>query len=157
MAVTRDGSPAGEIALLVALDGPRAAASFPGGQSVALVARATNLRVLRLRWSWRCPRTGHLCDTMFLPDGADGFASRQGHGLRYQAERERPAERALRKVRKIRARLGDPGPAPLGVPPPPRPLRMRAHTYALLVARLREAEDHAWGILAGMVARRLGA
>jgi hypothetical protein len=68
---------------------------------------------------------------------------------------ESPAERAARKARKLRARLGEEGPAPLGSPPPPRPLRMRAYTYARLLARLREAEERAWATLAGMAAGRL--
>ena len=98
----------------------------------------------------------HQGHALLLPPGADRFASRQAHGLRYQAERERPAERALRKVRKLRAKLGEEGPVPLGAPPPFRPLRMREQTYAQVLAALREAEDHARAVCAGLVARRLG-
>ncbi len=107
----RNGAPAGEVDVVLALDGERAVAALPDGQSAALVPRPANLREDGMRWSWVCPKSGRVCGALLLPPGADGFASRQAHGLRYQAEREGPAERAMRKVRKVRTRLGDIKPA----------------------------------------------
>jgi hypothetical protein len=78
--LSRGGAPAGEVAVMVALHGPRAAAELASGASVPLIIGPTNIR--RLRWCWLCPRLGHPCAALFLPDGAEEFLSRQAHGLR---------------------------------------------------------------------------
>ncbi len=140
--------------MTLALDGPRAAAGFPGGASVALVARPTNLPIAGLRWFWRCPQLGHVCDALFVPPGKVEFLSRQAHGLRYRTESERPAERMAGRARKLRRRLGE-HPAVIGGPYPARPPWMRGATYTRLLAALREAEERALAVLAGLAAPRL--
>ena len=87
-----------------------------------------------------CPRLGHFCGALFLPPDADAFASRRAHGLHYRSESERPAERAVRKARKLRARLGE-APAVLGGPLPDKPLQMRWPTYERMCDAIREAEE----------------
>ena len=58
VSLTRNGAPAGHIALVVALDGTGGSVGFPGGASVALSARLTNPPGARagFRWSWQCPK-----------------------------------------------------------------------------------------------------
>ncbi len=149
--LTRGGGPAGEAGVMLALDGTRAAAELPNGDAVALVALPTNLPGLR-RWWWRCPWLGHAGASLYLPPGADGFASRQAHGLRYRSLSERPAERAAHKARKLRVQLGDVSPV-LGGRLPDMPLRMRWPTYTRLCDAIREAEERALSFPPRMLAR----
>ena len=148
--LTRGGAPAGEIALLAELDGAHGAATFPDGTSAALVAAPAN--IAGVQWRFRCPRLGHACAALFRPDGAREFLSRQARGLAYRSLSERPAERAARRARKLRARL-DEASAVLGGPLPDKPLRMRWPTYERLCDAIREAEDRALSASARLLAR----
>lgn len=105
---------------------------------------------------WRCPRLCHACAALFLPDGAVAFASRQAHGLVHRSLSERPAERAARRARKLRARLGE-TPAVLGAELPFMPLRMREETYLRLCDAIREAEERALAASARLLARMAAA
>jgi hypothetical protein len=134
--VTRGGMPAGEIGVVLTVDGLRAAAGFPGGDSAPLVVART---IRHLRWLWLCPRLGHPCTALFLPPGGDRFLSRQAHGLRHRSASESPMERAARKARKLRAKLGERS-AVLGGSLPDRPVAMHARTYARVCEAIREAE-----------------
>lgn len=149
--LTRGGAPAGHVALRAVLDGTDGAAVFANGASAPLVAVPAN--IAGVQWLWRCPRLGHACAALFLPDGARGFLSRQAHGLVHRSLSERPAERAARRARKLRARLGE-APAVLGGPLPHRPPWMREPVY-LRLAALRKAEDQALARSAGLIARHL--
>jgi len=148
--LTRNGAPAGRIALVAVLDGVQGAAIFPDETAAPLVALPAN--IAGLLWRFRCPRLGHRCAALFKPDGAGEFLSRQAHGLAYRSLSERPAERAARKARKLRARLGE-APAVLGGPLPDKPLRMRWPTYERLCDAIQEAEDRALSASARMLAR----
>jgi hypothetical protein len=149
--LTRGGAAAGEVHVMVALRGLRADVQLPDGTAAALVVGPTNIRA-GIRWWWLCPRLGHPCATLYLPRGADGFASRQAHGLTYRSVSESPVERTARKARKLRARLGE-APAVLGGPLPVQPLRMRWVTYERLCDAIREAEDRALAAPARRLAR----
>jgi hypothetical protein len=129
-----------------------AAAALPDGRSAALIIAPAN--VGGLRWWWLCPRTGGICAALYLPDGADGFASRQAHGLRYRSLSERPVERAARRARKLRRRLGE-APAVLGDALPDKPLRMQWSTYEGLCAAIRGAEERVLAASAGLAVRHL--
>ena len=148
--LTRGGAPAGHVALRVELDGAHGAAAFPDGASAALVAAPAN--IAGLQWRFRCPLLGHRCAAVFLPNGAGEFLSRQAHGLAYRSLSERPAERAARRARKLRARLGE-APAVLGGPLPAPPPRMRWQTYNRLCDAIQEAEDRALSASARLLAR----
>ena len=63
-------------------------------------------------------------------------------------------ERAARRARKLRARLGE-APAVLGGPLPDKPLRMRWPTYGRLCDTIREAEDRALSASARLASRYL--
>lgn len=147
---TRGGVPDDEINATLALHGPRTAAALPTGQAVPLTMGRTGIGGLRFWWS--CPLTGDRCQDLFLPDGAEWFASRQAHKLRYASLSESPAERAARRARALRFALGD-YTAALGAPLPDRPPRMRPATHARLCAEIREAEAEALAVPASLLAR----
>jgi hypothetical protein len=89
------------------------------------------------RWWFVCPRTNRRVRQLLLPLGGHRFLSRRAYGLGYECQRERKHDRALRRVRKLRLRLGgDPADSEL----PSKPPRMRWVTYHRLVAELDAAE-----------------
>jgi hypothetical protein len=89
------------------------------------------------RFWFVCPRTIRRCRQLLLPLGARHFLSRRAYGLGYACQREREHDRALRRVRKLRLRLG----GDLGDGEhPDKPKRMRWTTYDRLIAELDAAE-----------------
>jgi hypothetical protein len=148
--LTRGAAPAGHVALRVELDGVHGAAAFPDGASAPLFAVPANIN--GVQWRFRCPRLSHACAALFKPDGGGDFASRQAHGLAYRSLSERPAERAARKARKLRARLGE-HPTVLGGRLPDMPLRMREGTYLRLCGEIIEAEERALAASVRLLAR----
>src|SRR5262249_39828612 len=76
------------------------------------------------RW-FRCPRTGRLVAKLYLPLGGWHFRSRKAYRLPYASQREAGEERAERRARKLRRKLGgDPEAEDL----PTKPARMRWKT-----------------------------
>ncbi len=88
-----------------------------------------------VRWRFVCPRTGRLADKLYLPPGADRFASRAAFRMSYLSQRNGPMSRAqsgeARVVRKLGATYERPN-----TPQPPRPKWMRRKTYDRLCAEL---------------------
>ena len=58
------------------------------------------------RWYFICPRSGELALRLHLPLGASGFASRRAYGLGYAVQRESPRDKAFRRARKARRKIG---------------------------------------------------
>jgi hypothetical protein len=85
-----------------------------------------------------CP--GHSCGrrVAVLYLGSKYFLCRRCCGLAYTSQREDRKYRALRRLLKIRQRLGATG--PVDSPLPRKPERMRKTTYARLKQKLKQAE-----------------
>jgi len=98
-----------------------------------------------LRWWFICPLTsnGIPCrrrvQCLYLPPDQTFFGCRFCHRLGYQSKLENASDRALRKARKMRARLGR---TATGDPTiPPRPKGMWRRTYQRRVEQANEVED----------------
>jgi hypothetical protein len=91
------------------------------------------------QWLFVCPALGLKARTLYLPDGARYFRSRQAYDLAYETEHLDDRERAWRRVRKCRAQL-DSDPGGLGEPYPEKPAKMSPAKYAYLRDRLDAAE-----------------
>jgi hypothetical protein len=94
---------------------------------------------------FRCPGCHRQCRILY---GGPRFRCRLCHGLSYECQFESRAQRANRRARKIRRRLG--GSDCLMEEFPPRPRGMHWATYRRLEA-LEAAADHQW--MAAVVAR----
>ena len=94
---------------------------------------------------FRCPGCHRQCRILY---GGPRFRCRLCHGLSYESQFESRAQRANRRARKIRRRLG--GSDCLMEEFPPRPRGMHWATYRRLEA-LEAAADHQW--MAAVVAR----
>ena len=74
---------------------------------VSLFARAQHFG--GVRWLLSCPMSGVLTSVLYLPIGADRFASRQAHGLAFASQRLRAPARAT-----VRGAADPPRPRRLG-------------------------------------------
>ena len=86
-----------------------------------------------------CPGCGERRAILYHRAGR--FRCRQCHGLTYVSQRESPPDRALRRARNIRVRLG--GAPGLTAPFPGRPRYMRHRKYDHL-RMVAEASEAAW-------------
>jgi hypothetical protein len=75
---------------------------------------------------------------LYLPLGADQFASRQAHGLAYRSTRENEHLRQITAAQKIRSRLK--GDLSIYAPLPQRPSRMHRRTYERLASTLERRQ-----------------
>lgn len=89
---------------------------------------------------WRCGCSRRVA---ILYVDAGMLRCRRCLGLRYASQREMPRDRALRRARAARLRLG--GTADVTAPLPARPRGMRRATFARLCQRAIEAESMANG------------
>src|SRR5262245_27630076 len=90
-----------------------------------------------LRWWFVCPRLNRRVRKLYLPLGGRHFWSRGAYQLAYASQRETVSNRALRRARKLRLRLGgDPADADY----PAKPKRMRWTTYDRLMDKLAAAD-----------------
>ncbi len=129
--------------------------SWSGGKAVVLVDRSmitlmdgdrteyvplvrTAGGVAPCTW-FLCPSCGRRCAVLHL---RGCFRCRRCAGFSYQSQSEAPADRALRRARRIRQSLGADG--NLLKPSPPRPKGMRRSTYIRLLERLDAAEAQVW-------------
>ena len=91
-----------------------------------------------LRWWFVCPRLNRRVRKLYLPLGGRHFWSRRAYELAYASQREAKYDRALRRARKLRLRLGG---DPTDDEDPDKPPRMRWATYNRLMDRLVAADD----------------
>ena len=78
---------------------------------------------------------------LYLPPGARHFASKGAHRLAYASQRETATHRAMRRARKINARLGGSNTSAFPWQAPGKPKRMRWSTYGKLTQRIAAAEQ----------------
>jgi hypothetical protein len=90
------------------------------------------------RWWFLCPSTGRRVLKLYLPSGANAFASRQAYRLGYSVQREGALEQARRRTRKARKRIG--GGPNLTERLPLKPKWMRWATYWRHVKACHKAE-----------------
>src|SRR5262249_18021718 len=89
-----------------------------------------------LRWWFVCPQLNGRVRKLYLPLGGRHW-SRRAYELAYASQRETKYDRALRRARKLRLRLGgDPADDEF----PDKPKRMRWATYNRLMDRLVAAD-----------------
>jgi hypothetical protein len=90
-----------------------------------------------LRWWFVCPQLNRRVRKLYLPLGGRHFWSRRAYELAYASQRETKFDRALRRARKLRLRLG----GDLADDEyPDKPSRMRWATYNRLMDRLVAAD-----------------
>jgi hypothetical protein len=75
-----------------------------------------------LRWWFVCPHLNRRVRKLYLPLGGRHFWSRRAYELAYASQRETKYDRALRRARKLRLRLGG---DPANDEYPDKPPRMR--------------------------------
>src|SRR5262245_28369260 len=90
-----------------------------------------------LRWWFVCPQLNRRVRKLYLPLGGRHFWSRCAYELAYASQRETKFDRALRRARKLRLRLGG---DPADDEYPDKPSRMRWATYNRLMDRLVAAD-----------------
>jgi hypothetical protein len=90
-----------------------------------------------LRWWFVCPQLNRRVRKLYLPLGGRHFWSRRAYELAYASQRETKYDRALRRARKVRLRLGG---DPADDEYPDKPPRMRWATYNRLMDRLIAAD-----------------
>jgi len=108
------------------------------------------------RWWFVCPAEGRRARKLYLPLGRRLFRSRHAYRLGYASQREAVHDRAMRRARKLRRRLGG---DPMDDHYPERPSRMRWATYDRLVDKLVAADrvaDRVADERLILAARRLG-
>src|SRR5262249_21329043 len=86
-----------------------------------------------LRWWFVCPHLNRRVRKLYLPLGGRHFWSRRAYELVYASQRETKFDRALRRARKLRLRLGG---DPADDEYPDKPPRMRWATYNRLMDRI---------------------
>jgi hypothetical protein len=104
------------------------------------------------RWWFICPLTGRRVTKLFLPFGADRFASRAVYRLGYASQRQDRMGRAQLQALKVYRRLQGDGNWRDG--PPPKPMWMRWQTYERFADKLDHYNarfDSAWS--AGVMRR----
>jgi len=90
-----------------------------------------------LRWWFVCPHLNRRVRKLYLPLGGRHFWSRRAYEFAYASQRETKYDRALRRARKLRLRLGG---DPADDEYPDKPPRMRWATYNRLLDKLRAAD-----------------
>ena len=106
----------------------------------SIVLRSTEMSLGGSRQWFRCPGCHRQCRILY---GGPRFRCRQCHGLRYECQFESRAQRANRRARKIRQRLG--GSDCLMDELPPKPRGMHWATYRRLEA-LEVAAGEQWTV-----------
>ncbi len=111
-----------------------------GPQDYTVQLRAEPCTLGGRRWSFRCPRTWRRCRTLYLPNGADRFASRAAYKLAYQSQRISETNRCHAKLARMCRKVGA-GYSGTEAGLLPRPSGMRRRTYDRLLDEWYETED----------------
>ena len=90
------------------------------------------------RWFMLCPQLRRRVLKLYLPNGAQRFASRQAMGLAYQVQRLDPVQKGHARLARAFSKLGA-SYSNLYEPTPPKPKWMRYKTYDRLVADIKAA------------------
>jgi hypothetical protein len=106
------------------------------------------------RWWFVCPSTGRRVMKLHLPYGARVFASRQAYRMGYAVQREGAPERARRRARKARKRIG--GSPNLMERLPLKPRWMRWSTYWRHVEACQKADGQTLRFLVADAEKILG-
>ena len=107
----------------------------PCRQTIELVRVRTNFGRRRL---FRCPTCRRACQDLF--DGRMRFECRKCRKLAFLSQHQPSWERAVEQMRALRRKLGD-AQATVFDELPPRPPRMRWHTYERIVERERQLTE----------------
>ena len=151
---SRDGQPIGSVTVIGLPDGIRLSYRVRTGEGawevvdevVGFLVSATTFGSGR-RW-FACPACARRCRILY---GGVRFRCRHCNRLRYESQFENRAQRANRRARKTRRRLG--GTECLMAEFPPRPRGMHRATYERLQA-LEAAADAQWAsVVIGRVGR----
>ena len=105
-------------------------------QSISLTT--TNPHFGGARWWFICPVTLERVGRLHLPPGASQFASRRAHCLTYACKTEDIYDRAARRARKLKMRLGDDIRLPWM---PLKPKGMRWETYLRYINQIEAFES----------------
>jgi len=106
------------------------------------------------QWYFLCPKTYRRCSVVWMPPGAKDFASRYTwrRQVAYRTQFQTRYERALSAGQSLRATLGGTEWAGYNGDDPPKPKRMRWHTYERILARSYRyeeiADEHTFALLA---------
>ena len=119
---------------------PHATGGETGKQDYTVALRSTPCPFGGRRWWFICPCAGGRCGTLFLPNGADRFGSREAFGLVYASQRRDEINTGHARLARHLRKLGSDydGPDTLD---PPRPKGMRRRTYKKLSAALAEERE----------------
>ena len=90
-----------------------------------------------LRWWFLCPNTNRRLRKLYLPPGRHRFRSRHAYRLINTSQQESFHDRAARRARKIRRKLGG---NPMAIRYPKKPPRMPQIKYDQLIDKLAAAE-----------------
>lgn len=90
-----------------------------------------------VRYWFVCPMCGRRCAVLYPTK------CRKCVGARYSVERESVANRRITRAIRLRQRLGQKG-GGICVPLPPKPKRMRWHTYLQRCRKIKALEDNIW-------------
>src|SRR5262249_22135832 len=104
------------------------------------------------RYWFSCPATGERAARLFLPSDGQRFMSRAAYRLAYACQREGPAERLMRKARKLHRALGGQGDE---LEAPDKPKGMHWRTYERKLAAAQRA-DEAFALSLAPILRRFG-
>jgi hypothetical protein len=110
------------------------------------------------QWYFLCPFTRRRVSVLWKPPGANRFGSRQtwGRQVAYGSQFEPWNDRALKRAREIRYRLGGENFVALDGLQPPRPKGMHWRTYEAQLERAEAYEMKCELYLAGLIARLNG-
>jgi hypothetical protein len=109
------------------------------------------------RWWFTCPGCERRCRVLYVPPAGGRFGCRRCLELRYRSQSRSLQEQRLKKIGRLKVRLGARGHGTaLVAPVPPRPKRMHRSTYRKLVGQLRALEDAYWQTAGEYMHRRFG-
>ena len=111
-------------------------------QSIDLVAAPRHFG--GVQWYFICPMTGRRASVLWMPPGANCFASRRAWGSQfaYASQFESPIGRAHSRAHEVSCRLSGKNYSEIyHLSPPPKPRYMHCTTYDKLLKRLIDAES----------------